>query len=412
MTALNEDQRAVLALWYVTNASLTSYYKLVNVFSTPKNALSAKLSAWQALTIHKSHLERWADTVTLERFLDKTEQRWQNGEFGLLFLGDDEYPETLAHLYDPPPVLFYMGDVKKLNQKQLAIVGTRNPSEYAKKITFDLAQYLVQAGFVITSGLAIGVDNFAHQGALSQSAPEYFGCTVGVMGTGIDVCYPKQNQALFKRIVQEGGCLVSELLPETPALKHNFPRRNRLVTGLSLATIVTEAAMQSGSLLSARLASEQGRQVFAIPGQIDNINAEGCHHLIREGATLIYHPRQILEELNLQITPMLMTISQTTLEDDRFEVWTSQAVKADDESLKKPQKNPTTPTDAPKNLPEPVIDERLLPCFSALGDEWMDLDGLMIKSGLGIDGLLSGLIELEILGVAEQSGGLYRRTSE
>lgn len=411
MTVLNEDQRAVLALWYITNASLTSYYKLVNVFSTPKNALSAKLSAWQALTIHKSHLERWADTAALENFLDNTQRRWQNGEFGLLFLGDENYPESLLHLYDPPPVLFYMGDVKKLNQKQLAIVGTRNPSEYAKKITFDLAQYLVQAGFVITSGLAIGVDNFAHQGALSQSVPEYFGCTVGVMGTGIDVCYPKQNQALFKRIVQEGGCLVSELLPETPALKHNFPRRNRLVTGLSLATIVTEAAMKSGSLLSARLASEQGRQVFAIPGQIDNANAEGCHHLIREGATLIYHPRQILEELNLQITPVSMASGQITLEDVSFEVWTSQAKTTDDKSPEKSQKIPVSPTSTPEKLPEPVIDERLLPCFSVLSDEWVDLDGLMAKSGLGVDGLLSSLIELEILGVVEQSGGLYRRAN-
>lgn len=287
----------MLALWYITNTSLISYYKLVNHCGDAASALSQNQSVWKSLGIHAAHIKRWQDVNDVLAFLDKVRHDVELKIYGIVYVSDEDYPETLKSIYDPPPVLFYRGNLIRLKDRQIAIVGSRSPTETAQKITFDLAQYLVQSGYTVTSGLAQGVDKQAHLGALSQ-LPVLSGRTVGVMGTGIDVCYPRNHNALFAQIIKDGGCLISELLPATPASKHTFPRRNRLVAGLSLATVVTEAALQSGSLITARLSAEQGKQVFAIPSHIHNPNAEGCLHLIREGATLIYHPDQILEDLS------------------------------------------------------------------------------------------------------------------
>lgn len=370
----DDNQRAVLALWYVVNASLSSYYKLIHKFETPQNALNAGVVAWQELSIHKAHLARLEDKNSIKAFLHSVEQNVAKQMYGVLF----DLPSLLLDLYDPPPVLFYRGDKQRLFEKSLAIVGTRKPSDYARTISFDLAQYLVQAGFVITSGLALGVDSFAHKGALAQSEPQFFGKTIGVMGTGIDVCYPPQNQGLFFDLIQAGGCLVSELLPATPASKYTFPRRNRLVTGLSLATIVTEAALQSGSLISARLTAEQGKQVFVVPNRIDIPNSEGCHHLIREGATLIYHPNQILEELNHQVV--------------------------------KPAQAFLPHSEVDKTNTNNVFDvpEHLLAVYRLL-DEPKDLDFLVAASGLAVGALLAQLTELEIFGLVVQVGGRYAK---
>lgn len=267
-------QQSMLALWYVTNASLISYRKLSERFGEAKSALTAAKADWQALGIHAAHIDRWQDEANTLAFIDKVAHDVSIGSYSMCFLGDEDYPQALMAIYDPPPVLFYRGNLSRLNERQIAIVGSRTPTEDAQKITFDLAQYLVQAGFVVTSGLAQGVDRQAHLGALAQ-LPALSGRTIGVMGTGIDVCYPRNHTALFAQIVAEGGCLISELLPSTPASKHTFPRRNRLVAGLSLATVVTEAALQSGSLITARLSAEMGKQVFAIPSSINNPNAEG-----------------------------------------------------------------------------------------------------------------------------------------
>lgn len=377
---LTDSQRATLALWYVVNTSLSSYYRLIDKFENPQDALNAKASAWQDLSIHKAHIARLEDKNSIKAFLHGVEENLDKQMYGVLF----ELPESLTHLYDPPPVLFYKGNKERLFEQSLAIVGTRQPSDYAQRLSFDLAQYLVQAGFVVVSGLALGVDSEAHKGALAQTDDKLFGMTVGVMGTGIDVCYPKQNQGLFFEIIQSGGCLVTELLPATPASKHTFPRRNRLVTGLSMATIITEAAIQSGSLISAKLASEQGKQVFAFPNRIDIPNTEGCHHLIREGATLIYHPDQILEDLNHEfITPFQAFLSR-----------------------------PTDGIDGEISTPVQEISE--VPChlssvYSVLTAEYQDLDSLVIKTQLSTGELLAQLMELEILGLITQSGGYYGR---
>ncbi|MDN5561921.1 MAG: DNA-processing protein DprA, partial [Psychrobacter sp.] len=300
-SVLSDEQRAVLALWTEINASLSAYHKLITSFGAAELAWQAKAEAWRQLGIHHTHLARHEQPEQTQASIDKIQQALIEGRYSLLFADQPDYPAQLLQIYDPPPLLFYRGHRARLQQAQIAIVGSRKPTAHAQKTTFDMAQYLAQAGYVITSGLAMGVDKRAHLGALAQTDADYQGRTIGVMGTGIDVYYPNHHDKLFAQIIEQGGCIISELLPHTMPHKHTFPRRNRLVAGLSLATIVTEATIQSGSLITARLTSEQGKQVFAIPSHIDNSNAEGCHHLIREGATLIYHPQQVLEDVNAQL---------------------------------------------------------------------------------------------------------------
>lgn len=381
----------MLALWYVTNASLISYRKLSEHFGDAKSALTAAKGDWQALGIHAAHIERWQDEANTLAFIDKVANDVSIGSYAMCFLGDEDYPQTLMAIYDPPPVLFYRGDLSRLNERQIAIVGSRTPTEDAQKITFDLAQYLVQAGFVVTSGLAQGVDRQAHLGALAQ-LPALSGRTIGVMGTGIDVCYPRNHTALFAQIVADGGCLISELLPSTPASKHTFPRRNRLVAGLSLATVVTEAALQSGSLITARLSAEMGKQVFALPSSINNPNAEGCHHLIREGATLIYHPEQIIEDLN-QSEDFFNALPKTF----------SQGMSVYAELSSTPTPAAPTTNKATISVPEH------LSAIYALMDEPRDLDALVMISGHQVAELLAALMELEIMGLIQQTGGRYAK---
>lgn len=382
---ITDESLAVLALWYVVNTSLSAYYKLIDAFGSPKASLFASTNDWQMLGIHKSHIQRLTDIKSIDVFLKDTAQKTCANLFNIVYHFDKNYPKQLNELFDPPPLLFYKGDIKVLSLPQIAIVGTRKPSDYAKKTTFDLASYIAQSNFVVTSGLADGVDSFAHTGAMTC------GKTAGVMGTGIDVVYPKSHGGLFADIVNQGGCLVSELLPATPASKHTFPRRNRLVVGLSCATVVTEATMQSGSLISARLTAEQGKQVFVIPGQIDNPNSEGCHHLIREGATLVYHPTQILEDINHYDAPPTHFSNPPSIYHNNSKA------------------NPAITPTPPKNTPKVNLPVHLTTVFDVLDNTPKDLDILIDITKLSTADLLAKLVELEILGVITNSSGRYVR---
>ena len=208
-----------------------------------------------------------------------------------LTLHSPDYPALLREIADPPPLLFVHGDPALLAQPQLAIVGSRNPTPGGAETAHAFARHLAQAGLVITSGLALGIDAASHRGALESG-----GLTVAVAGTGLDRVYPARHRALAHEIA-EHGALVSELPPGTPPLPDHFPRRNRIISGLSLGTLVVEAAASSGSLITARLANEQGREVFAIPGSIHNPLARGCHALLRQGAKLVETAQVVMEEL-------------------------------------------------------------------------------------------------------------------
>ncbi len=198
----------------------------------------------------------------------------------IISLFDQNYPERLSALPDAPPALFVKGDRSLLRDPQIAIVGSRSPTVGGRKIAYDFANELAKAGILITSGLAYGIDSRAHHGALDAKAP-----TVAVIATGPDIIYPAQNKELAQTIARNGA-IVSEFPCGTPPIPSNFPQRNRIISGLSLGVIVVEASMRSGSLITARLANEQGREVFAIPGSVHNPLSKGCHHLIRSGATL------------------------------------------------------------------------------------------------------------------------------
>ncbi|WP_274904215.1 DNA-processing protein DprA [Psychrobacter sp. DAB_AL62B] len=414
--SLSDHQRAVLALWSEVNASLSAYYKLVTSFGNAELAWQAKVEAWRQLGIHHTHLTRHEQPEQTRASIDKIQQALIEGRYGLLFADQPDYPAQLLAIYDPPPLLFYRGDKSRLNQAQIAIVGSRKPTAHAQKTTFDMAQYLAQAGYIVTSGLAMGVDKRAHLGALAQVDSEYQGRTIGVMGTGIDVNYPNHHDKLFNQIIDQGGCIISELLPHTLPHKHTFPRRNRLVAGLSLATIVTEATIQSGSLITARLTSEQGKQVFAIPSHIDNSNAEGCHHLIREGATLIYHPQQVLEDVNSQLGYNNDSRAPTHLpksdnDSSNNNQWPSSQPSNSidiDRSVGKATGQPP-----PSNIKSPpsaiVVPEHLTLVYEQLDWHGQDLDALIVTTKLAPPQLIGQLMELELLGVVSVHGGRYLR---
>ena len=407
---LPDEQRAILALWTEVNASLSAYHKLITSFGTADLAWQAKAEAWRQLGIHHTHLARHEQPEHTQASIDKIQQALNEGRYGLLFSDQPDYPAQLLQIYDPPPLLFYRGNHARLHQAQIAVVGSRKPTAHAQKITFDMAQYLAQAGYIITSGLAMGVDKRAHLGALAQTDTEYQGRTIGVMGTGIDVNYPNHHDKLFTQIIDQGGCIISELLPHTQPHKHTFPRRNRLVAGLSLATIVTEATIQSGSLITARLTSEQGKQVFAIPSHIDNSNAEGCHHLIREGATLIYHPQQVIEDVNGQLdydNNGYRPAQQTAKANHKLSDSHQPSHAAETASV------PATSQSTPSNIKSPksaiVVPEHLTLVYEQLDWHGQDLDALLVSTKLDTPQLIGQLMELELLGIISVQGGRYLR---
>jgi DNA processing protein len=210
----------------------------------------------------------------------------------LLMWDQPEYPALLAQIDDAPPLLFVAGDPKILEKPQLAMVGSRRASRPGMDTAAAFSRALASAGFVITSGLALGIDGAAHQAALDVG-----GQTIGVLGTGLENFYPQRHRRLAAAMIAQGSAVVSEFPLSAAPQAANFPRRNRIISGLSLGVLVVEASMASGSLITARLAAEQGREVYAIPGSIHHPGAKGCHQLIRDGATLVESIEHILEGL-------------------------------------------------------------------------------------------------------------------
>lgn len=220
--------------------------------------------------------------------------REQNNCF-IVPIWDPQYPALLKQIHNAPPILYVRGNLRFLNQPQIAMIGTRKPNPQAKELARQFGRHFSKAGLCITSGLAIGIDAASHEGALEET-----GSTLAVLGNGLDTVYPASHRNLALKIA-EAGALVSEFPIGTPAAPNHFPRRNRIISGLSVGVLVVEAALKSGSLITARLALEQGREVFAIPGSIHNPLAKGCHALIREGAKLVETAEHVLEEIGALI---------------------------------------------------------------------------------------------------------------
>ena len=267
------------------------FRRLLDAFGSASAALSAPANAWRSLGLPSACAEPRRSAEIREQAT--TALRWlEQPRQSLLMWDDPAYPALLAELSDAPPLLFVAGDPAILERPQLAMVGSRRASRPGLDTAGAFARSLAGGGFVITSGLALGIDGAAHQGALDAGGP-----TVAVLGTGLRCVYPQRHAALAKRIAEQGGALVSEMPLDCPPQASNFPRRNRIISGLSLGVLVVEASPSSGSLITARLAAEQGREVYAIPGSIHHPGARGCHQLIREGATLVESVDDILQAL-------------------------------------------------------------------------------------------------------------------
>jgi DNA processing protein len=331
------------------------------------NSPDSRLCAWELSAGLRGYL-RSPDWKAVESDLRWAEQPNNH----LITLHCPLYPNQLKEIHDPPPVLFITGDPELLDTPQLAVVGSRNPSPSGKENAREFSYHLARSGITITSGLASGIDGACHKGALEAD-----GLTIAVTGTGPDRVYPASQHQLAHNIA-EHGALVSEFPPGTEAKAGNFPRRNRIISGLSLGTLVVEAAQKSGSLITARLASEQGREVFAIPGSIHNPLARGCHSLIRQGAKLVETAKDVLEEL----APLIGNLN----------------------TLSEPDNDDSTATDS--NLPPEY--QKLLEC---MGFDPLQADLIIDRSGLTPEEVSSMLILLELEGhVSSAPGGIYCRT--
>lgn len=335
--------------------------RLLKAFGPPEHIWAAPETAWREV-VDAPHAAAMA--IEPRDFAQRVDahERWLQAEgHHLLVLGDPDYPADLLHNADPPLALFVLGQRPVLaHPRCIAVVGSRNPTPQGLENARAFGKAFAEAGLCVVSGLALGIDGAAHAGALDGGGP-----TLAVVGTGLDRVYPSQHRALAHRIAAQGA-LVSEFALGTPPLAEHFPQRNRLIAGMSLGTLVVEAALASGSLITARLASEQGREVFAIPGSIHSTQSRGCHSLIRQGARLVESVQDVLEELHLS-------------------------------------GGAAAPASAPCGEPAH-------PLLVAMGHEPVSLDALLARTGLDTARLQAQLLELELAGeVARLPGGLLQR---
>ncbi|WP_460159602.1 DNA-processing protein DprA [Pseudomonas sp. S3_F07] len=285
------ELEARLRLHRLPDVGPKRFMTLMEAFGSASKAISAPASAWRALGLPATCAEaRRAPEI---RDGAAHALAWLEGPAQHLLMWDQpDYPALLAQISDAPPLLFVAGDTSILEKPQLAMVGSRRASRPGMDTAAAFSRSLAGAGFVITSGLALGIDAAAHQAALDVG-----GRTVGVLGTGLENFYPQRNRRLADAMIAQGSAVLSEFPLDAPPHASNFPRRNRIISGLSLGVLVVEASVASGSLITARLAAEQGREVYAIPGSIHHPGARGCHQLIRDGAALVETVEHILEAL-------------------------------------------------------------------------------------------------------------------
>ena len=372
-----QNIEAWLALTHVDKLGPVTLNKLLQHFHSVEEILQAKQSELQHLGISKpviTGIQQPNDTA-IQRDLAWLEHEHHH----LITIQDDAYPELLKQLNDAPHVLYVLGKsehvIEILSDPQLGIVGSRNASSHGKEIAQSFAERLASHGLIITSGLASGIDGAAHRGALNST----IGTTIAVAACGLDRVYPAEHRRLAEQISQS-GVLVSEFPIGTSPTPGHFPRRNRIISGLSLGVLVVEASMKSGSLITARLANEQGREVFAIPGSIHNPLAKGCHHLIRSGAKLVETVEDILEELKHSID--------------------LEKIQPHYQSITKSE------TAAHDNQTDPQH-EKILNC---MGFEPTSIDEVITKSGLAVEVVSSILLILELNNQVKHHGnGIYIR---
>jgi len=358
-----DDLLLWVALSRISGVGSHTFCQLLQVFGSPKAVFEASLPALQLVVSEKISLE--IKSGEDDALLAQTREWLSIPNNCIVTLADEAYPKSLLEIADPPPLLYAKGHIGLLNQASIAIVGSRNASVQGEKNAHEFAYALANQGLCIVSGLALGIDGAAHRGALAAT-----GTTIAVVGTGLDIVYPAKHRDLAHQIV-EHGLMISEFPLGTPSKAQNFPKRNRIISGLSVGCLVVEANVQSGSQITARLAGEQGREVFAIPGSIHSPMAKGCHQLIKQGAKLVDCIQDILDELSVQ-----------------------------------PYKQPQNALHESEDFDETH------PLLACMGYEAMALENIVQLSRLTVGEVSSMLMLLELEGkVASLAGGLYQRIS-
>ena len=383
--ALERDELAGwLRLALTPGVGDTTARKLLTAFGLPPRIFEPSVAALRECVSAKQAAALQQEPAELATLLETTWQWLQADPVSrrVLTLGDSHYPASLLEMEDPPLMLYGIGaaqvwagsSLSLTPEHSVAVVGSRNPTAQGAANAQQFSQALAQAGLTVVSGLALGIDGAAHAGALEGAAADQI-ATVAIVGTGLDRVYPRQHRDLAHRIAQR-GLLLSEYPLGTPPLSPNFPKRNRIIAGLTRGTLVVEAALKSGSLITARLAVEQGKDVFAIPGSIHSTQARGCHALIKQGAKLVESAQDILEEL----MPALSIRSSTS------------QISQNDEDL------------------DAFVDDPDDPLWTALGFDPVGLDALLARTGMDTPSLQVRLMELELDGrVSRLPGGLFQR---
>jgi len=370
------DLEAWLKLTRTPGIDAAAVESLLHHFGSAEQATAAGPDTWRRIGL-ASHPDRAGAEIAADVTLALEWLQADPVRHHLLTLASADYPPLLRRIQDPPVALFIDGNPGLLAEPQLAVVGSRNPSPGGRDNALAFAGFLSRCGLVITSGLALGVDSQAHRGALDDGES-----TIAVCGAGLDVVYPRANAELASRIA-EHGALVSEFFPGTAPLRGNFPRRNRLISGLALGVLVVEAALRSGSLITARLAAEQGREVFAIPGSIHNPMARGCHRLIREGAKLVESAEDVLAELGPLVGSLGDNVTSPVVSDQ----------------------GPQESSEAP--------DAEYMRLLDACGSDPVSVDQLVERTKLTAAEVSSMLLILELQGYVESgTGGRYTRAGK
>lgn len=359
-----------LLAFHQCHASLKQLRALESRYGSLQSAYQAGVGEWQKSAIFSDSQLKILQAADLNQRVEQALQWGEQDNQQWLAYGEAEYPALLAEISDPPPLLAVRGKTTLLSDPQIAMVGSRNASKQGVNTAEDFAQHLSNQGLTVTSGLASGIDAAAHRGGLAG-----IGKTVAVVATGLDRVYPASNQTLAHQIAEQGA-MVSELPLGSKPLAYHFPRRNRIISGLSVGTLVIEAALKSGSLITARTALEQGREVFAVPGSIHNPQAKGCHQLIKQGAKLVESGQDVLEELG----PSLQQAIQFA----------------------------TEPAQQTMELHSPPATEHAL--FEWIGYEPISLDELVVLSKIPVSSLQGELMLLEMAGEIEaMSAARWRR---
>jgi len=355
-------------LWRVKGVGAKTYLRLLEAFSSARAVFASSADGLKQAGISA---QISANIKNFDWSAIEPDVQWlKRDDCHLMCWHDNDYPALLREIPDPPPLLFIRGDRSLLSSLQLAIVGTRKPSPVASQTTHAFAKHFAKFGLTVTSGLALGVDKAAHQGAIAGE-----GYTIAVAATGLDRVYPAGHRDLATEVIKKGA-MVSEFPIGTQPKPGYFPRRNRIISGLSLGVLVVEAAVKSGSLVTARHAMEQGREVFAIPGSIHNPLAKGCHHLIRQGAKLIETADDVLEDLA------------------SLSVFAASEVPMATEST------------------EPVLEADYKYLLEKIAFDPISIDELIIETSFTAEEISSMLLVLELQGlVSSAPGGLFYRCS-